>query len=55
VLAAWRGQEGPAGRLIGAAVKEATARGEGRALGLAGYATAVLCSEPPLDETVWEA
>lgn len=42
VLAAWRGQEGPAGRLIGAAVKEATARGEGRALGLAGYATAVL-------------
>ena len=41
-LAAWRGEEGPAVRLIQAAVKEATNRGEGRALGLAGYATAVL-------------
>lgn len=41
-LAAWRGDEGPAVRLIDAGVREATARGEGRALGLAGYATAVL-------------
>ncbi|MBX6331662.1 MAG: LuxR family transcriptional regulator, partial [Gemmatimonadaceae bacterium] len=41
-LAAWRGEEGPAMRLIASSVKEATARGEGRALGLAGYATAVL-------------
>jgi DNA-binding CsgD family transcriptional regulator len=41
-LAAWRGEEGPAVRLIQAAVREATNRGEGRALGLAGYATAVL-------------
>ncbi|HEY7861912.1 MAG TPA: LuxR C-terminal-related transcriptional regulator, partial [Gemmatimonadaceae bacterium] len=41
-LAAWRGEEGPTMRLIQAAVKEATKRGEGRALGLAGYATAVL-------------
>jgi DNA-binding CsgD family transcriptional regulator len=41
-LAAWRGEEGPAVRLIEASVKEANARGEGRALGLAGYATAVL-------------
>ncbi len=41
-LAAWRGDEGPAVRLIEASIKEATARGEGRALGLAGYATAVL-------------
>lgn len=41
-LAAWRGDEGPAVRLIAAGVKDATARGEGRALGLAGYATAVL-------------
>jgi DNA-binding CsgD family transcriptional regulator len=42
VLAAWRGEEGPALRLIEAGVKEANTRGEGRALGLAGYATAVL-------------
>jgi DNA-binding CsgD family transcriptional regulator len=41
-LAAWRGVEGPAVRLIHAAVREAHRRGEGRALGLAGYATAVL-------------
>jgi DNA-binding CsgD family transcriptional regulator len=41
-LAAWRGQEGPALRLIEASVKEATVRGEGRAIGLAGYATAVV-------------
>jgi DNA-binding CsgD family transcriptional regulator len=42
VLAAWRGVEAPALELIEAAVEEATARGEGRALGLAGYVTAVL-------------
>ncbi|HEX5409195.1 MAG TPA: LuxR family transcriptional regulator [Gemmatimonadaceae bacterium] len=41
-LAAWRGEENPAVRLIESSVKEATVRGEGRALGLAGYATAVL-------------
>ena len=41
-LAAWRGEEDRAVRLIESSVKEATARGEGRALGLAGYATAVL-------------
>jgi DNA-binding CsgD family transcriptional regulator len=42
VLAAWRGDEDRALKLIRSGVKEATARGEGRALGLAGYATAVL-------------
>jgi DNA-binding CsgD family transcriptional regulator len=42
MLAAWRGDEAPALQLIDAAVEDATARGEGRALGLAGYATAVL-------------
>ena len=41
-LASWRGEEGPARRAIEAGVKEANARGEGRALGLAGYASAVL-------------
>jgi len=41
-LLAWRGSEDSAVRLIESSVKEATARGEGRALGLAGYATAVL-------------
>jgi DNA-binding CsgD family transcriptional regulator len=42
MLAAWRGVEAPALQLIDAAVRDATARGEGRALGLAWYATAVL-------------
>ena len=42
VLAAWRGAEGPAVRLIQTATKEATNKGEGRAFGLAHYATAVL-------------
>jgi DNA-binding CsgD family transcriptional regulator len=42
VLAAWRGVEAPAMAVIEAGIREATARGEGRALGLAGYATAVL-------------
>lgn len=41
-LAAWRGEERSALRLIKSSVTEANARGEGRALGLAGYATAVL-------------
>jgi DNA-binding CsgD family transcriptional regulator len=41
-LAAWRGEEAPTLRLIEASVRDATTRGEGRALGLAGYATAVL-------------
>lgn len=42
VLAAWRGEELPAVKLIDAAVKDATARGEGRILGMAGYVAAVL-------------
>ncbi|SDU68559.1 helix-turn-helix transcriptional regulator [Jiangella alkaliphila] len=42
LLAAWRGDETAARAAIDAAVHEAEARGEGRALGLAGYATAVL-------------
>jgi DNA-binding CsgD family transcriptional regulator len=41
-LAAHRGQELPAVELIEATVKDADARGEGRLLGLAGYAEAVL-------------
>ena len=42
MLAAWRGQEAQALELIDASIQDATARGEGRALGLAEYATAVL-------------
>lgn len=42
MLAAWQGEEARALELIDACVKDATVRGEGRALGLAGYATAVL-------------
>jgi DNA-binding CsgD family transcriptional regulator len=42
VLAAWRGEETQALNLIDASVKDATARGEGTVLGLAGYVTAVL-------------
>ena len=42
MLAAWLGEETRALELIEASVQEATARGEGRALGLAGYVTAVL-------------
>jgi DNA-binding CsgD family transcriptional regulator len=42
MLAAWQGEEARALELIQAAVQDATARGEGRALGVAGYATAVL-------------
>ena len=42
VLAAWRGEETRALELINAVVRDATARGQGRVLGLAWYATAVL-------------
>jgi DNA-binding CsgD family transcriptional regulator len=42
LLTAWRGIPADAVGLIEAAVAEGTARGEGRLLGLAGYATAVL-------------
>jgi DNA-binding CsgD family transcriptional regulator len=41
-LAAWRGDEAPALQAIEARVRDATASGEGRAIGLASYATAVL-------------
>jgi DNA-binding CsgD family transcriptional regulator len=43
-LAGWRGEEASAVKMIDAATKEATARGEGRIFGLAGYVTAVLCN-----------
>jgi DNA-binding CsgD family transcriptional regulator len=42
VLAAWHGEEAPALDLIEAAMKDAIARGEGRCLSVAEYATAVL-------------
>ncbi|WP_132214613.1 helix-turn-helix transcriptional regulator [Kribbella steppae] len=42
VLSAWRGQEAQATTLIRASIEDATARGEGRAIALADYATAVL-------------
>jgi DNA-binding CsgD family transcriptional regulator len=42
VLAAWRGQEAQAMELIEASREDATRRGEGRAITLAEYATAVL-------------
>jgi DNA-binding CsgD family transcriptional regulator len=42
VLVAWRGAEAEALELIEAEVENATARGEGRVLALAGYATGVL-------------
>jgi DNA-binding CsgD family transcriptional regulator len=42
LLAAWRGQEAPAARLISTDIRDANARGEGRAIGLAEYASAVL-------------
>ena len=42
VLAAWRGEEAAALELIDADVADATARGEGRIIGLVGYATALL-------------
>ena len=42
VLAGWRGQETQARELVEAIVKDATVRGEGRAIGVSEYATAVL-------------
>jgi DNA-binding CsgD family transcriptional regulator len=42
LLAAWRGHEAPALELIEASIRDAGARGEGRAIGLTEYATAVL-------------
>jgi DNA-binding CsgD family transcriptional regulator len=42
VLVAWRGAEAQALELVAAALADATARGEGRVLAMAGYATAVL-------------
>lgn len=42
VIAAWRGDAAEAGRLIEAAAADGAARGEGRLVGLTGYATAVL-------------
>jgi DNA-binding CsgD family transcriptional regulator len=41
-LAAWRGDDGPASSVIEQCRRDATIRGDGRALGLIGYATAVL-------------
>jgi DNA-binding CsgD family transcriptional regulator len=41
-LAAWRGREGPATELIEVTVQEASARGQGRLVSLADYASAVL-------------
>ena len=41
-LAAWRGDEGPASSVIERCRRDATTRGDGRALGLIGYVTAVL-------------
>jgi DNA-binding CsgD family transcriptional regulator len=41
-LSAWRGGESSTAKLIDAAIKDATARGEGRVLSMAGYVTAVL-------------
>jgi DNA-binding CsgD family transcriptional regulator len=43
-LLAWCGQETPALSAIESALCDAKARGEGRAIGLAHYATAVLCN-----------
>jgi DNA-binding CsgD family transcriptional regulator len=42
LLVAWRGEEAEALKLIEAGAREAAARGEGRAVGLASYMTAVL-------------
>jgi DNA-binding CsgD family transcriptional regulator len=44
VLVAWRGVEAHATRTIEADMRAATARGDGRAVGLAHHATAVLCN-----------
>ena len=42
MLLVWRGQEVPALRAVESSLRDAKARGEGRAIGLAHYATAVL-------------
>jgi DNA-binding CsgD family transcriptional regulator len=42
ILAAWRGQRGETSRLTAAGDRDATARGEGRTIGVGRYATAVL-------------
>jgi DNA-binding CsgD family transcriptional regulator len=42
VLAGWRGEQAPTLSLIESAARDATARGEGRAIGLGHYVTAVL-------------
>jgi DNA-binding CsgD family transcriptional regulator len=44
LLAAWRGEEAQALKLIEARARDATARGEGRAIALAECVTAVLCN-----------
>jgi DNA-binding NarL/FixJ family response regulator len=41
-LVGWRGEEAQALELVETAIKDATARGEGRTIGMAEYATAVL-------------
>jgi DNA-binding CsgD family transcriptional regulator len=41
-LAGWRGRQGETGRLTAAGDRDATARGEGRTIGVGKYATAVL-------------
>ena len=43
-LAAWRGQEAETAALTAAGDRDATARGEGRTIGVGKYATAVLCN-----------
>jgi DNA-binding CsgD family transcriptional regulator/tetratricopeptide (TPR) repeat protein len=42
VLAGWRGHEAPAHELIDAVIKDAASRGEGRAIGVAEFAMALL-------------
>jgi DNA-binding CsgD family transcriptional regulator len=42
ILAGWRGQRGETSRLTAAGDRDATARGEGRTIGVGRYATAVL-------------
>jgi DNA-binding CsgD family transcriptional regulator len=44
ILVSWRGDEDEATRLIAADLRDATARGDGRAVGFAHVATAVLCN-----------
>jgi DNA-binding CsgD family transcriptional regulator len=44
ILAAWRGDEPDTSKLVDTSVADATTRGEGRAITIADYATAVLCN-----------